>query len=128
MKRTNSQRSTIELTDEQIKRLQKDRKLIAKELPDLVAKHQRLCDAGEEATNSGTLRRAIHASTLFLDVLAERSGTDLAALDAFLTGQRPLTSDVIDRLTRILKLALEPANGKQKARRARAGDAKRPGS
>jgi len=125
MKRTNSQRSPIELTDEQIKRLEKDRKLIARELPDLIAKHQRLCDAGEEATHSGALRRAIHASTLLLDVLAERAGTDLATLDAFLTGQRPLTSDVIDRLTRILKLKLEPANGTPKSSQGSAGEAKR---
>src|SRR5260221_7649331 len=121
MKRINSQRSTIELTDEQIKRLQKDRKLIARELPELVAKHQRLCDAGEEGTHSGALRRAIHASTLLLDVLAERAGVDLEMLDAFLTGQRPLTSDVIDRLTRILKPKLEPANGSPKSSRGRTG-------
>jgi hypothetical protein len=125
MKRTNPQRSTVKLTDEQIKRLEKDRKLIARELPDLIAKHQRLCDAGAEDTHSGALRRAIHASPLLLDVLAERAGTDLAALDAFLTGQRPLTSDVIDRLTRILKLKLEPANGTPKSSRGRAGAARR---
>jgi hypothetical protein len=125
MKRASKERSTIELTDVQIKRLHKDRRLIARELPDLVAKHQRLCDAGEEATHSGALRRAIHASTLLLDVLAERAGTDLAALDAFLTGQRPLTSEVIDRLTRILKLKLEPANGTPKSSRGRGGEAKR---
>jgi hypothetical protein len=125
MKRANIQRSTIKLTDEQVKRLEKDRKLIARELPDLIAKQQRLCDAGEEATPSGALRRAIHASPLLLDVLAELAGTDLAALDGFLTGQRPLTSDVIDRLARLLKLKLEPANGTPKSSRGRAGVAKR---
>jgi hypothetical protein len=118
MKRASSPPSKIELGDEEIKRLHKDRKLIAKELPDLIAKHQRLSDAADEQTHSGTLRRAIHASTFLLDVLAELAGTDLATLDGFLTGQRPLTSDVIDRLTRLLKLKLEPANGKPKRRRA----------
>ena len=128
MKRSSSQRSTIELTDEQIKRLRKDRKLIARELPDLIAKHQRVCDAAEEATHSGALRRAIHASTLLLDVLAERARTDLASLDAFLTGERPLTSDVIDRLTRILKLKLEPANGTPKSSWSEAGAVKHRGT
>jgi hypothetical protein len=127
VKRANTQRPNIELDEEQIKRLQRDRKLIARELPELIAKHQRLCDAAKEATHSGALRRAIHASTILLDVLAERAGTDLATLDAFLIGQRPLTSAVIDQLTRILKLTLEPANGKPRTRRAkfRTGEATR---
>jgi hypothetical protein len=42
-------------------------------------------------------------------------------LDAFLTGDRTLTSDLIDRLTKILKLKLESTNGKPKGRRAKAG-------
>src|SRR5579864_9752415 len=104
MKRASSRRPPLELSDEQLKRLQKERRLIARELPQLIAKHQRLCDAADETTHSGALRRAIHASTMLLDVLAERAGTDLATIDAFLTGQGALTSDVIDRLTLILKL------------------------
>jgi hypothetical protein len=121
MKRTKSRRSTIQLNDEQMKQLRKDRELIAKELPDLIAKHQRLCDAAEERTHSGALRRAIHASKILLDELADRAETDMETLDAFLTGERPLTSDVIDRLTKILKLKLESANGKPKPRRVKAG-------
>ena len=53
------------------------------------------------------LRRAIHASGILFPDLADRAKTDMDALDAFLTGERSLTSDVIDRLTRILKLKLE---------------------
>ena len=121
MKRTKSRRSTIQLSDEQIKRLHKDRELIAKELPDLIAKHQRLCDAADEPTHSGAMRRAIHSSKILLDDLADQAGTDMKRLDAFLTGDRPLTSDVIDRLTKILRLKLESANGKPKPRRKKAG-------
>lgn len=87
MKRTKSTRSTIDLTSEQLKQLRNDRALIARELPDLAAKHQRLCDAAEEPTHSGALRRAVHASKMLLDDLAVRAGTDLDTLDGFLTGQ-----------------------------------------
>jgi hypothetical protein len=99
----------------------KDCELIAKELPDLIAKHQRLCDAAEERTHSGALRRAIHSSKILLDDLARRANTDNRTLDEFLTGAEPLTSDVIDRLTKILKPKLEPANAKPKSRRAKVG-------
>lgn len=121
MKRTKSTRSTVVLTSGQLKQLRKDRALIARELPDLAAKHQRLCDAAQEPTHSGALRRAVHASKMLLDDLADRAGTDLDTLDGFLTGQRTLTSDTIDRLTKILQLKLQPANGKPKPRRAKAG-------
>ncbi|HQU45102.1 MAG TPA: hypothetical protein PK867_19970 [Pirellulales bacterium] len=119
MKRTKAIRSTTDLTTEQLNQLRKDRALIARELPDLAAKHQRLCDAAQEPTHSGALRRAVHASQILLDELADRAETDLDTLAGFLTGQRMLTSDVIDRLTKILQLKLEPANGKPKPRRAK---------
>jgi hypothetical protein len=121
MKTTKTRRRTVQLTDAQVQQLRKDRALIAKELPDLIAKHQRICDAKAEPTMSGALRRAIHSSKILLDDLADRAGSDLDTLDAFLTGDRPLTSDVVDRLTKILKLKLESANGKPKPRRAKAG-------
>jgi hypothetical protein len=120
MKPAQSRRPT-ELTASQLKQLRKDRALIAKELPALAAKHERLCEAAKEPTHSGALRRAVHASKILLDDLAYRAGTDVDTLDAFLTGDHTLTSDVIDRLTKILQLKLEPANGKPKPRRARAG-------
>jgi hypothetical protein len=85
-----------------LEQLRKDRALIAKELPTLAAKHERLCEAAKEPTHSGALRRALHASKILLDDLAHRSGADLDTLDAFLTGDNTLTSDVIDRLTKIL--------------------------
>ena len=121
MNRAKSKRPTTNLTSEQLKQLRKDRAAIANELPDLAAKHQRLCDAAEEPTHSGALRRAIHASKILIDDLAHRAGTDLETRDGFLTGQRTLTSDAIDRLTKILELTLQPANGAPKPRRAKFG-------
>ncbi len=52
---------------------------------------------------------------------ADRAETDMDTLDAFLMGERPLTSDIIDRLTKILKLKLEAIGPKRKLRPARAG-------
>ena len=121
MKKTKPRRRTVQLTEEQIAQWRHDCELIAEELPDLVAKHQRIRDAAQERTHSGVLRRAIHSSEILLHDLARRADTDMTTLDAFLTGDTPLTSDVIDRLTKILKLKLEPANGKPKPRRAKAG-------
>lgn len=121
MRRAKSTPATTNLTDEQLRQLRKDRARIAKELPGLAAKHQRLCDAADEPTHSGALRRAVHASKILLDDLAARAGTDLATLDGFLTGKGTLTSDTIDRLTAILQLKLEPGNGQPKSRRANAG-------
>jgi hypothetical protein len=69
---------------------------------------------------SGALRRAVHASKILRDDLAVRAGTDLDTLDGFLTGQRMLTADVIDRLTKILRRKLDPTNGKPKPRRMKA--------
>jgi hypothetical protein len=103
-----------------MKRIRRSRALIAKELPELIAKDQRLADAMRERTPSAALRRAIHASRILLPDLADRANTDMDALDAFLTGEQPLTSDVIDRLATILKLRLESA-GRSKPQRSNAG-------
>ena len=46
--------------------------LLAEELPALAAKHERLCEAAQEPTHSGALRRAVHASKILLDDLAHR--------------------------------------------------------
>ena len=121
MNKTKPRRRTVQLTAEQMAQWREDCELIAQELPDLIAKHQRLRDAAQERSHSGALRRAIHSSKILLHDLAGRAETDMKTLDAFLTGDRPLTSDVIDRLTKILKLKLESANGKPKPRRVKAG-------
>ena len=118
MKKTRSRRRIIQLTAAKMQQLRKDPALIAKELPNLVAKHERIREATAERTMSGALRRAIHSSKFLLHDLAHRADTDMETLDSFLTGQRPLTSDIIDRLSKILKLKLEAADGKPRARSA----------
>jgi len=120
MNKTKPKRRMVKLTAEQMAQWRKDCELIAEELPDLIAKHQRIRDAAEERTHSGALRRAIHSSKILLHDLASRADTDMTTLDDFLTGKQPLSSEIIDRLTKILKLTLEPANGKPKPRRAKA--------
>ena len=103
------------------KQLRRSRTLVTRELPALIEKDQRLYNAMHERTTSGALRRAIHASKILLPDLADRAQTDMDMLDAFLTGERPLTSDVIDRLTTILKLKLAATGRKPKLRPSRAG-------
>ncbi|HMF19029.1 MAG TPA: hypothetical protein VKE98_17605 [Gemmataceae bacterium] len=109
------------LSEPLMKKLRRSRLLIAKELPELIKKDQRLHDAMREQTTSGALRRAIHGSKILLPDLADRALTDMDTLDAFLTGERPLTSDVIDRLTKVLKLKLERPTSKPKPRPSKAG-------
>jgi plasmid maintenance system antidote protein VapI len=88
--------------------LQRRRNQIARELPDLAARNQARKEAGEEPTLSGELRRAIHASPLSLAEIASQAGVAPLALDEFLTGERTLRSDVLDRLGTSLGLALSP--------------------
>ena len=108
MKTPRETRHIVDKLDEVLmKELRRSRALIAKELPALIEKDQRLYDAMQERSTSGTLRRAIHASKILLPDLASRAQTDMDTLDAFLTGERPLTSDIFDRLAKILKLKLE---------------------
>ena len=102
------------LSDGVMKRIRRSRALIAKELPELIEKDQYLHDAMQERTTSGALRRAIHSSKILLPDLADRAHTDMDALDAFLTGEKPLTSDVIDRLTKILGLKLDLIGAKHR--------------
>jgi hypothetical protein len=109
------------LSDAVMKRIRRSRALIAKELPELVEKDQRLHDAMQEHTTSGSLRRAIHSSKILLPDLADHVQTEIDTLDAFLTGERPLTSDIIDRLTKVLGLKLNAIRVKQKPRPSKVG-------
>jgi hypothetical protein len=96
-----------------MKRIRRSRALIAKELPELAKKDQCLQEAMKEPTTSGALRRSIHSSKFLLPDLADLAQTDIDTLDAFLTGERPLTSDLIDRLTKILGLKLNVSSGRR---------------
>ena len=95
-------RVSRELTPAEQERLAEYRGQIAKELPDLEARDQMRKDARQERTLSGELRRAIHESDLSLAEIAARAAITPMMLDDFLTGERTLRSDVIDRLTIVL--------------------------
>jgi hypothetical protein len=88
-----------ELTPAEQERLAENRKKIAEELPDLQARDQMRKDARQESTLSGELRHTIHESELSLAEIATRAGIDPIMLDDFLTVERTLRSDVMDRLT-----------------------------
>ncbi len=103
-----ARRVTRALTPEEQDRLRRYREQIACELPDLAERDRMRKEAREEATLSGELRRAIHASSLSLVTLAEHAGISPLALDEFLTGERTLRSDVLDRLAGSLGYVLQP--------------------
>jgi hypothetical protein len=95
------------LTEAEQQRLAQARAAIAAELPDLVARDQLRKEAKDEPTLSGELRRAIHASDKSLSTIAELSGISALHLDEFLTGERTLRSDVLDRLAQVLGCELK---------------------
>jgi DNA-binding phage protein len=90
------------LTAAEQERLAHHRAQIAAELPDLVARDQLRKEARDEPTLSAELRRAIHASDLSLSKIAAQAGISTVHLDEFLTGERTLRSDVLDRLAQAL--------------------------
>jgi hypothetical protein len=92
------------------KRLRREREQIAPELPELAQRDQMRKEAREEATLSGELRRAVHANDLTLNQIAAKAGITLLLLDDFLTGERTLRSDVMDRLAEVLGYAFSRRN------------------
>lgn len=109
MNERRAKRTTRELTPPERERLREYRERIAEELPDLLARDQMRKDAREETTLSGELRRAVHASDLSLAEIAVRVGVAPILLDDFLTGERTLRSDVVDRLASVLGCELSRA-------------------
>jgi hypothetical protein len=97
------------LTDAERARVQQYRDQIAAELPELHKRDQMRKEAREEATLSGELRRAVHASDRSLAEIASAIGVGPLALDEFLTGERTLRSDVLDRLAVALQYVLQKA-------------------
>jgi hypothetical protein len=94
------------LTAAQQKRLEKARAKIADELPELIRRNHLAFQARKEKTFSGQLRRAIHAFPTSPMKIAERAGIAWSDLDDFLTGEKTIPSDAIDRLVKVLKLKL----------------------
>jgi len=106
MKHPKVRRIKGKLTQQQQARLRRQQRLIEKELPELIERDQMRRQAAEESTFSGELRRAIHASQLPLTEIAAKVGISPLALCDFLTGERTLRSDVLDRLMTSLGLEL----------------------
>ena len=102
MEKQQARRVTRQLTPAEQQRVPQHQKQIADELPEMATRDQMRKEAREEATLSGQLRRAIHASQLSLSAIAAQAGVAPLLLDEFLTGQRTLRSDVIDRLANAL--------------------------
>lgn len=105
-------RITRELTGDEVARLQHARKLVADELPDLIARDQMRCDAAKEPTVSGEFRRALHKSKIPFMKIAAQAGITPIMLDEFLTGERNLRSDVLDRIAAVLGLNLQLVSSK----------------
>jgi predicted transcriptional regulator len=108
MKNTKAKKPSRTLTVQQRAQLRRQRRKIAQELPELIARNQLSKEAKDEPTLSGELRRAIHSSELSLADLATQAAIPPLALDEFLTGERTLRSDVLDRLAASLKMVLGP--------------------
>ena len=104
MSTQHGKRVSRDLTTEESARLKQYRAAVAEELPDLVARNQLRKEAQEEPTFSGAFRRAIHESPIPVTTIATQCGISLVMLDEFLTGERTLRSDVLDRLAAVLGL------------------------
>jgi len=103
-------RIMIELTSEQLTRLQQARQEVEQELPELLEQERKLDLAQVEPSLSGQLRRAIQSSGIPLPVLAARTDSDMTELGDFLRGDSPLPSNIIDRLAQELGFELTPAD------------------
>jgi transcriptional regulator with XRE-family HTH domain len=98
MQKPKIKRVTRKLSKAELKRLKQHREQVADELPELIERDRMRREARDEGTLSGELRRAVHGSPLSLSAIALRVGISVAALDDFLTGERTLRSDTLDRL------------------------------
>jgi hypothetical protein len=107
---TETQRTYVELSEEKRTQIKRWQEQIKDELPDLARRLRLATKAAEEATFSGELRRAIHASGLTLNHIGNRIGTTAKVLDEFLIGEGILQSDVIDRLAALLGFKIVEAD------------------
>ena len=87
-----------QIPEELLSSMQRDRELIAQELPALAVRNARMREAAAEETLSGHLRQAIHRSRRPLGDIGREAGISTTVLCEFLEGERTLRSDVLDRL------------------------------
>lgn len=88
----------IPMTPELRDRWQSAKQETEAELPELLDLGRRMHEASAENTLSGHLRRAIHRSPKELTDIAGTAGITPLHLNEFLSGERTLRSDVLDRL------------------------------
>jgi DNA-binding phage protein len=102
--------STKTIAPELLQQLQRDRELIAAELPELTERHARMGEAKSENTFSGHLRQAIHRSGRLIREIAADAGITSEQLGDFLEGSHTLRSDVLDRLAQAVgaTITIEP--------------------
>jgi len=108
MKNRKPQQARRTITAKHRAQIQRHRLQIARELPDLIDRNQMRKEALDEPTLSGELRRAINSTALPIAAIAARAEITPIMLDEFLTGERTLRSDVLDRLAKDLALVLQP--------------------
>lgn len=104
------ERRSPEPTSAELARLRAIRESIAEELPDLVARDQLLRTAREDRSISGAVRDALHRSELPLHTIAAKAGLSPVELDEFLTGERTLPSDALDRLAAVISCEMCRSN------------------
>src|SRR5437016_1468931 len=104
---THSRRAYPVPTPAQKRRMKKVRTLIADELPELIRRNQQAHNAMNEKTFSGILRTAVQRSKVLLPELAARAELSVRAIADFLTGEKTLPSDAVDRLVKVLKLKVQ---------------------
>ena len=105
----NRPRRIPEPTPAETERLHRLRHSIANELPDLIMRDQLRQEAREEQSISGAVRDAVQRSDLPLEAIAAKAGMPPLQLDEFLTGERPLRSDLLDRVAAVIGYQMPPA-------------------
>lgn len=108
----NGQGRSPEPTPAEMERLKRVRNSIAEELPDLIMRDQLRKEAREEHSISGAVRDAVHRSDLSLEAIAAKAGLTPIQLDEFLTGERNLRSDILDRVAAVIGYQVPPARAR----------------
>jgi DNA-binding phage protein len=81
-----------------LEKLHAERGAIAAEFPEAAERAERLREAAAENTVSGHVRGAVHRSQRPLDTIARDVGITAELLCDWLSGDRTLRSDVLDRV------------------------------
>jgi hypothetical protein len=106
----NSTPNRRQLTDVERTRLESLRQQVQAELPDIVARNHLRAEARQEPTLSGALRRAVHDSRRPLHHIAREIDIPPEHLDEFLTGERNLLSDAMNRLAKAVGVEVRQAS------------------